>query len=170
MTQARARTERQTRAGRNDQGASLVEFAFIAPLLIALLLGTIEFGWAFYQDLNTRHGAREGARLAAVNYKSTATPTAAEQRDQIIAEACRRLDPDSFEAARMSLTAVDGVDAGTTTNDVGDTVRVVVDADLKTITGFFDSILGGKHLTSTVEVRLEQEASFANTVGLQTCP
>jgi Flp pilus assembly protein TadG len=158
------------RRQRGDSGATLVEFAIIVPLLFALLFGTVEFGWAFYQDLNTRHGAREGARLAAVNYKSTTAPTATQQRDQIVAETCRRLDPDSFKSVRASLTTIDGVDAGTTATDIGDTVRVVVDADLKTLTGFFNPILAGKKLTSTVEVRLEQAATYANTSGLQACP
>ena len=54
--------------GKGDEGAALVEFALIAPILFLLIFGVIEFGWAFSQNMDVRHGARETARLAAVNY------------------------------------------------------------------------------------------------------
>jgi hypothetical protein len=46
----------------HDQGASLVEFALIAPLLFLLIFGMIEFGRvvATFNSVNT--AAREGAR------------------------------------------------------------------------------------------------------------
>lgn len=50
-----------------DEGAQLVEFALLAPLLIILLLGIVEFGWMFGKFNEIRHGAHEGARLAAVD-------------------------------------------------------------------------------------------------------
>lgn len=45
----------------------MVEMAFVAPLLIFLLLGMIEFGFIFGQFNEVRHAAREGARVAAVS-------------------------------------------------------------------------------------------------------
>ena len=49
-----------------ESGAALVEMAVILPLLVLLLFGVIEASWAFAQANDVRHGAREGARLAAV--------------------------------------------------------------------------------------------------------
>ena len=54
-----------------ERGAVLVEFAIISPVLALLLFGVIEFGWAFSQNLDVRHGAREAARLAAVEERRT---------------------------------------------------------------------------------------------------
>lgn len=51
----------------DDQGAALVEFGLLAIPLFVILFGIIEFGWAFYQQLDVSHGAREGARIAVVN-------------------------------------------------------------------------------------------------------
>ena len=51
-----------------ENGASLVEFALIAPFLLLLLLGIVEFGYLFGQYNEVRHAAREGARYAAVSY------------------------------------------------------------------------------------------------------
>ena len=62
------RVVRADRYKSRERGANLVEFAILAPLLIMLLFGIIEFAWIFAQNLDVRHGAREGARLAAVNF------------------------------------------------------------------------------------------------------
>ena len=57
-----------TRSGSSsERGAALVEFAILTPLLLLLLLGIIEFGWFMSQNNDVRHGAREAARLAAVD-------------------------------------------------------------------------------------------------------
>jgi Flp pilus assembly protein TadG len=45
----------------------MVEFAVALPLLLILVLGIIEFGFVLAQMNEIRHGAREGARYAAVS-------------------------------------------------------------------------------------------------------
>ena len=57
---------RVRRAVRGDQGASAVEFAIIAPLLFVLVLGIVNFGVLFGQQLALNHAVREGARAAVV--------------------------------------------------------------------------------------------------------
>ena len=51
--------DRQVSRARGERGASLVEFAILAPLLIVLVLGIVEFGWLFSQNNDVRHGPRE---------------------------------------------------------------------------------------------------------------
>lgn len=51
---------------RGDSGASALEFALVAPVLLLLVLGLIEFGFMFQTQLALTHAAREGARIAAV--------------------------------------------------------------------------------------------------------
>jgi Flp pilus assembly protein TadG len=55
-----------TRAGR-ERGAAAVEFALVLPLLIILLLGIIDFGLYYYNDLALTHAARDAARYLSVN-------------------------------------------------------------------------------------------------------
>jgi Flp pilus assembly protein TadG len=55
------------RAVRRDEGASAVEFALIAPLLIMLVVGVFEFGLNWYRTQNLASAAREGARMASVS-------------------------------------------------------------------------------------------------------
>lgn len=147
----------------NEKGASLVEFAILAPFLFLLLFGLIEFAWLFSQNLDVRHGAREGARLIAVNHPvgpvaSPPTRTSA-QTDQVVAEICSRMDVAS--GALISLTSA---------GDVGDPASAKVDAPANTLTGFIDwAIPSSLRLASTVEIRVEQYAGWQNTTD-QACP
>lgn|SRR4051794_12795312 len=52
------------RVGR--RGAALVEFAIVVPLLLLLILGIMEFGVTMHDYIMVVHGAREGARKAAI--------------------------------------------------------------------------------------------------------
>jgi hypothetical protein len=56
---------RATRQGR-DSGASAVEFALVAPILLLLVFGIIEYGLWFSDSLATRQGVREAARQGVV--------------------------------------------------------------------------------------------------------
>ncbi len=50
----------------NDRGASLIEFALVTPLLLALVMGIIEFGWVYNGYITLNGATREGARIAAI--------------------------------------------------------------------------------------------------------
>lgn len=52
--------------GRRDDGATAVEFALVAPVLLLLVFGIIEYGLWFSDSLSTRQGVREAARQGAV--------------------------------------------------------------------------------------------------------
>lgn len=52
----------------HDEGTAAIEFAFIAPLLIMVLLGMMQFGLIFFQVMQAEHAAREGVRSAALRY------------------------------------------------------------------------------------------------------
>ena len=56
------RTSKRLARG-NDRGAALVEFAVVLPLLMALLLGMVEFGLAFRDWLTINSASRSGARV-----------------------------------------------------------------------------------------------------------
>lgn len=61
-----ARTTSTPRSrNRRDRGASLVEFALLAPVLFAILLGTITAGLALSTKNSMTNAVREGGRLGA---------------------------------------------------------------------------------------------------------
>jgi Flp pilus assembly protein TadG len=55
-----------TRLGSED-GASLVEFALVLPVLVVLLFAMLDFGKAFNYWIDETHLANEGARWAVVD-------------------------------------------------------------------------------------------------------
>lgn len=141
----------------------MVEFALILPMLMLVLFGIIEFGWAFYQVLDTRHGAREGARLIAVNYEPTSGSDADTQRNDLIAEICTRLEDPTSTRVKIALSTVGDSDAG-------DLAEIRVEKDLEQITNFFGEFLDTFKPSSDVTFRLERDASWSETAGLQNCP
>lgn len=47
----------------NQVGAALIEFAIIVPLLLLLVIGISEFGWAFYHQNTLNKSVQDGARF-----------------------------------------------------------------------------------------------------------
>lgn len=52
----------------DQRGSAAVEFAIILPLLMTLLLGIVEFGYLFNQQISLTQAAREGAREYALHH------------------------------------------------------------------------------------------------------
>lgn len=132
-----------------ERGAAIVEMAFAAPFLLLLLLGIVEFGWAFSQFQDVRHGAREAARLAAVNAASDAS---------MAATACSMMEVSTGQTVDFDLPA------GTA---IGAIARVTVEAPLQSLTNFgpITAMLPAT-LESEIEFRLEQSATkWAGGVG-----
>jgi Flp pilus assembly protein TadG len=56
----------KTRDTRNERGAVAAEFAILLPVLLTIVLGTIEFGMLMYGREVVTNAAREGARAGIV--------------------------------------------------------------------------------------------------------
>lgn len=125
----------------------------VAPLLIMLVMGIIDFGWILSQNQDVRHGAREAARLAAVDADSIAAMTTL---------VC--------DAMNISTGATVTFDPGA--GSVGATGAVSVVAPVTTLTGFsslpFVGALYPTTFTESLTFRLEQAANWSNGSG--TCP
>lgn len=137
----------------------MIEFVLITPMLFGLLFGIMEAAWTFGQILDMQHVAREGARLAAVNYQPTADE-GDDQTDELVATICGRLE--TPDAGRVSLSfATDG--------SAGAVATIRVERDLDQLTGFF-SFLDSYAPASDVEFRLERSVTWNATAGEQACP
>jgi Flp pilus assembly protein TadG len=55
----------------------VVEFAFVVPVFVMIVLGIIGFGRVFYAYIDVANEARAGARIAATQSTCTDTPPAA---------------------------------------------------------------------------------------------
>jgi hypothetical protein len=55
-----------SRTRERERGLAIVEFILVLPVLLALLVGVIDFGFLFNDVISVRQGARDGGRQAAV--------------------------------------------------------------------------------------------------------
>ncbi len=127
-----------------EKGANLVEFALLAPLLIILLLGIIEFGYLFGKYNEVRHGAHEGARLAAVDDASLGTNT------------CNA----------MNLAGTVTVDFELTGTDPGSQASVEVDWAIDSLSGLgLIEVFLPSNLSTRADFKLEQPATNWNSTS-----
>ena len=132
-----------TRRLTDERGATAVEFAFIMPLLIALVLGIAEFGHAFQVQGTLSAAAREGVRLMALENDPVAARTA-------VRAAAASLDP-AITDAQISIDLVGSTGASCPTLNAGSTlVRLTIDYPMPYLTGFFGT---GVDLTGTGVMR-----------------
>lgn len=137
--------------GRRERGATLVEFAFVAPFLLFLILGVVELGWALGLNNDVRHGAREAARIAAVSAPSLQT------------NVCNSMDLASGQTVTYAMVSGSG--------DTGSTASVTVSAPAGSLSGVpLISWVVPANLSSSVEFRLEQDASGWGGGTTFTCP
>lgn len=61
------RNLRQPRAPKKNRGQELVEFALVLPVLILIIMGTMEYGRAYYTSSLLQNAAREGARYGILH-------------------------------------------------------------------------------------------------------
>ena len=57
---------------RAERGQTLIEFAFIAPIIFIFLFTIVDFGIALDRRITLQHAVREGARAAAVEVDEAA--------------------------------------------------------------------------------------------------
>ncbi len=120
------------------------------PVLFLLIFGIIEFGWAFYQKLDVRHGARETARLVAVNFNPNDTTNADTQASDIIVAGCARMDNQSN--ATVTISHPSGA-------QLGSRAVVTISKPIDTLTKLLDPFIPAS-TSDTVAIRLEQTATW----------
>lgn len=69
------------------RGAAVVEFAIVAPLLIALVLGIIAFGHTYYVQSTLSNAARDGVRIMALQDTSNGRDPVTEAKKRAVASA-----------------------------------------------------------------------------------
>ena len=71
---------RPDRAGGNERGAALVEFALILPLVMSLVLGLVSGGAAYNRKISMSGAVREGSRFGATLDGSGSWATSVQSR------------------------------------------------------------------------------------------
>lgn len=95
---------------RSREGSSTVDFAFAMPVLVTLMLGTVQMGVSMHASGALRHAAGEGVRLAKVDPTATETEVLDRVRSELVT-----MDPDNITKLTFQRGTTDGADYGRVT-------------------------------------------------------
>jgi Flp pilus assembly protein TadG len=159
------RTTRQRHRLLQEHGVALVEFALVAPLLMLLLFGMVDFGRAFNYWIDETHLANTGARWAVVNKNPGSPPnvvcvdaTTVCLQEYIVSEA------DTGELQSKAEACIDfpaaALDEANEPGDYSVTVTVRMESPFEwlQIVG-----LAPRHITSKSTMRLEKRPTNYTT-------
>jgi Flp pilus assembly protein TadG len=141
------------RRAREEEGAVLVEFALVLPLLLTLILGMFDFGKAFNYWIDSTHLANEGARWAVVNRNPGGGTLQQYVRDQATTQELRNGGTPSVPAGDEASVCISFPNG---TSNVGDPVRVTVTSHYYLIPFVGDRLsVGDIQITGSATMRLE---------------
>ncbi len=160
---AQASIVRRARQRKRFKGQALVEFALVAPVLLALTLGMIQYGIIFNTTIAVSNLSREGARGAAVDFDSEEEDPSTKQKKR---QGRKKIKERMEKAAKGTLVDYKDIqnsiaispdpDSGTVATGTAVTVSVTYPMSKKI---FFPKILGatvfGSNYTSTTTMRKE---------------
>jgi Flp pilus assembly protein TadG len=142
---------------RDQRGTALVEFAFVLPVLLLLVIGMLHFGKAFNYWTNETHLANEAARFAVVNKNPGGVGATLQQYIQAQADTpeLRNGGTDSVpDPMKVCITFPQG-------QVVGAPVTVTVSTDYHWMP-FLADALDGASLTVSGSATMRLEASPTN--------
>jgi Flp pilus assembly pilin Flp len=143
------------RRGRRDQGAAAVEFALVVPILLAVMLGIVDYGMWFSETLSTRQGVREAARLAVVESYNGGGCASSKSLDEVACTVDDRIGAISGPTwVRVKSTKADG-SAGW---EQGGSVTVCAIVKSNGLTGF--TPMPNNHIVfSSIVMRIEDDTT-----------
>jgi Flp pilus assembly protein TadG len=151
MTVALSALGRSRRLAREESGTSMVEFALVAPMLIALLVGLIEIGRFAYFAILAANAARAGVQYGAQNLQTAADTTGI--TNAVVADGQNL--PNWTAANGVVVHYLCSVNGGTPTNCVtganGPAPNTVYYVSVQ-VTGSFKSLLSYPGLPRTLPV------------------
>ena len=148
-----------------DKGANLVEFAMVIPLLLILIIGIVEFGFVLAQVNEVGHGAKEGARYAAVSRPDIDGVGGPGEMGDIVAVVCDAVNlPGMTVTVSVAHVESNGI-PGAQRLEYG---TVTVSADTEPLTGFpLISAMLPDEVTNEASFRLEQDAAWSDFADVE---
>lgn len=125
------------------RGQALVEFALVLPLVVVLLIGTIDFGRAVFAYNSVSNAARSAARIAIVD------------QTRANVEAAARNEAVGLDPITVTTSYADGPHACVQIK-IGCVVTVEVQHDWQPVMPILNGVLGPITLSSTSKMPVER--------------
>jgi len=132
----RTRLRNVVRRQQRRSGAATVEMAFAAPVLLSLVFGIMQVGYAFMVQHALQNAANKGCRAGMLPKRST---------DSITSIVTTTLQPTGIAKYASITIQVNNTTADVTTASTGDYVTVKVTVPVSSVTlfpGFFNNWTG----------------------------
>lgn len=138
--------------GAGERGASIVELAFIAPVLALIVMGVLDLARGYQLQIRLENAAREGAAFARVQPNDVSCPGDADIVGRVTAEEERIASQAGFRIVVLGEDAggamtVPVTGCGGTTVTSGERVRVEAIATFDVLTPMVERIVG-----STIDI------------------
>ena len=157
-------------ARRTERGAVVLEFALVAPLLFLLIMGMIDFGNIYSNQISIRQGVREAARVGVVkNWGSSCTlnsftggmtPSADIQNLMCTVKNRIGITPASNVYTKVLFDPSYGLNNG---------LVICAQMQAQSLSGLTTQFISGVFLKSKVEMNVEQAAA-SETAGEEAPP
>ena len=162
----------------SETGQGLVEFAFVVPVLLVIMLGVIQLGWIFTSQIGLTNSIREAARYAAT--QRTVSPAQAGTNGTATVAQLNLIMPRNvnfYGAANISTASASYCDYIDPKGDHAVRVRITVQYRhplfIPLITGILDGVDGvtdNALLATTVEeMRVENSPPLTSSTGITSC-
>ena len=140
---------------KGQKGASAIEFAIVLPVLVLLLVGTMEFSVLLYDKAVITNASREGARAGIVFYHPNGKISVAEIQ-AIVNNYCAG-HMITFGTAQVPNIFVSEAGSGSASDPFTRTVRVTYHYDFLVIPNFISNLAGGIDLAGQTVMRMENQ-------------
>lgn len=134
--------------GRRRRGTTVTELAFILPVVLVLILGSIDFGQVMYAYGTVSEAARAGGRYAMVHGSRSASPVGPTANDSTVATIVKNNAP-ALNQAQLTITST----WSSGTNYPGDPVSVTASYTCSLSVGRFIG-LSSVTVTGTTTMRI----------------
>lgn len=150
---------RSARTSRSERGASIIEFAVLAPVMVLIVMGVVDLARGYQMQIRLENAAREGAAYAERYPNDVSCATVTDITDRVIAEDGVDTLPD-FEVAVFAEDAggdmtVPVTGCGGTAADSGDHVLVEASGRFDILTPLVAQVVGGSiDITGSAQIEV----------------
>ena len=138
------------KSNKKEEGQSMIEFAFVLPVFMLLIVIILDYGWLFYNQIQLENCARNAARVACVEYKETCL-------DPLTGEAYASGAKQKFDLSRLDASESQSTDPLTDQEkDILKEVKRTLPSSVSDVEVYIEYTYDGDYLDGTYSTQQSQ--------------